>query len=674
MKKTTTLNVIFLIIAIILCFSFSIYKRNQQLDHWMKNKSQYFANNYLPSVSTMDAYYWLKYAKDKLTDVSEETEKSLRGFPSQLPYPENIPFFSKILAYGHKFFKSDGFDPLYFGSLKLSILFSSLFIIPLIIYLYLADAGTSGILGALIGTFSITYYQRTSVGRVDTDGLLMFLPLLIALVLLIALKTKKLSIKYFLAGGVALSFYLLSELHFAIRAASVGYFILLITALLLDKTNKKQIIGIAITYIILSNPLQIFISTKEVFAFLGSAYLLDKTKDTLDAMAMTVQTVSEAKTKSYNDVIFAVIKNNVLFIIGAIGTIALFITKFKNMIFLLPVLFLGIMPFFSSIRFSMFSGIFIGAGCGYIIWIITKYLFKILNSENKLYTNVASAIIILIFFFSVKGYTAYDYTPSPAIPVETAESILNLKEKLPENSVIYTWWDLGYPLEALGNFTTISDGGLENIEHRFALAKGFFLNNQNQLYNWISYISNEGLNEIKNILRKKDNEKLTEIVTHYQKTIPQNLNIYILYSSDLIDKLWNISKYATLINDNNKKTYYNKLKCFKYSNGRIFCEKYDIDVIRGSIVLKKTNQKAPLNRINRVINGYIAKNNFYNNLSRYYITFLLKNNNVKKILFYTSDMENTVFNNQYILGKINQEKFTEVFNNFPKIRVFKLNN
>jgi hypothetical protein len=89
--------------------------------------------------------------------------------------------------------------------------------------------------------------------------------------------------------------------------------------------------------------------------------------------------------------------------------------------------------------------------------------------------------------------------------------------------------------------------------------------------------------------------------------------------------------------------------------------------MRGSL------QKIPLYKISRVNNGYEIKSHIYNTMSKYYVSVLTKGNQVYKVLLYTHDMARTAFHQQYIEGKAG-DKFTEVYNNYPYVRVFRFNN
>ena len=86
--------------------------------------------------------------------------------------PKALPLLSRMLA---------DLSPLFGGDidktgLVLSPLLSSLFMIPLFLCCWRLGVPAAGLMGGLVATFCIEYYQRTSVGWVDTDSLNLFFP------------------------------------------------------------------------------------------------------------------------------------------------------------------------------------------------------------------------------------------------------------------------------------------------------------------------------------------------------------------------------------------------------------------------------------------------------------------------------------------------------------------
>ncbi len=665
MTKKNYLNIIFLIASIIVAFSLSIYKRNWQLKKWKEKPEFYFANNYLPAMSTLDAYYWLRYARDEITGDSKKIKKDLRRFPDRLKYPHPVPIFSRILSKFYKFFPSDEFDQLYVGSIKFCNILAGLFIIPLIIYIYLSGGYLSGFLASLIGTFSAAYYVRSSTGRVDTDGILMFAPFFVSLLFLLIIKSKKDWIKYSITIIIAIFFYLFSKIHIAIQAAMILYFIIFSIALIIHKEKLINKLLLPVLYILICNPLNFFHSIKRILFFLNSSYFL-KTNSIM-SIQKTIETVAEAQHFSLDFAIRNVFNNEIIFLLGLSGCIWFFIKKFKDSIFIIPIFIIGIYGLFGSIRFTMFLGIFIGLGIGFILTEIIKYLLKIFNKYNLFKLNVISLSLMLIFFIIFKNFTGYNFIPVPHCPIPIVEDIIKLKKQLPKNSVFFTWWDLGYTYEDIGRFITFIDGGIEDLERRFSVATAFLSDNDTKLHNLITFVSNNGFSEIRKIIYSKDKKKLQKIFK-YNKKIKYK-NIYLVYTVDLLQKADVFDNYAFLTNYESQDFHFYQLPCFQLTEDNVICNNFKIDLNTGYIVGFK---KVPVDKIIISKNGKITKSFVYKNHHTGKVIEILISKEIFNVRYISNDVFNTVFNKMFLLGIYNKKYFEEVFNHFPHIRVFKV--
>ncbi len=668
MNKNKIINLVIVFLSIFIAFSISIYKRNSQLKEWEEKLNSYFAFNKIPSMSTLDAYYWLRYARDEITGESKKIKKDLRRYPDRVPYPHPIPLFSRILAKTYKLFSSEGFDHLYIGSIKVCNIFAGLFIIPLIIYIYLSGGYLSGLLASLIGTFSYAYYVRSSTGRVDTDGILMFSPFFIALLFLLIIKLRNIWIKYILTFIIALFFSFLFKFHIAIQATMLLYFIIFLIALLINKEKVYNITGLSFLYFLVCTPQKFFIGIKNVIFFIKSSYFL-KTNSIL-SIQKTLETVGEAKHYSINFAMNYVFSNELFFIIGICGCIWFFIKNLKNSIFILPIFLIGIYGLFGSLRFTMFLGVFIGLGLGYLIVILINYLLKLGNKFSILNLNIISIVIIIISFFTIfKKFTGYYFIPSASCSTRIIEDIIKLKQKIPPNSVVFTWWDFGYIYEDIGRFITFIDGGIEDIERRLTVATGFLSDNQTKLHNLITYVSNNGFKKIRNIIIKKDKNEFAKILNNNQKI--KNHNIYIIFTIDLLEKADAFDNYAFLTNYESQDFHFYQLPCLFMAKDKIICDNFNIDLYNGFITGKV---KTPVDRIIFTENGHISKNlEFPEHHTNKYIV-IIKTNKIFNVRLISKDALNTVLNKMYLLGIVDKKYFEEVFNDYPYIRVFKVKN
>ena len=162
-------------------------------------------------MTTLDAPYWLRLAREyndvkfggealqrrKKRDKAEQSKNSesiptefLDHLPSSSETSEinyrDVPLLSFLIAHLSPYFNNNYYLT---GTLLIPVL-ASLFLLPLGIYFFLIGVPVSGMLGGLIGTFASGYYLRSSIGRIDTDMLNLFFPVLAGLFILLAGKAK----------------------------------------------------------------------------------------------------------------------------------------------------------------------------------------------------------------------------------------------------------------------------------------------------------------------------------------------------------------------------------------------------------------------------------------------------------------------------------------------------
>jgi dolichyl-diphosphooligosaccharide--protein glycosyltransferase len=143
---------------------FSLLPRVQQYQAWLGNPSDHWVGEI--SVVSADSYYWLRIARE-----IRDGETTFDGKDPHQDYPDGrertrVPAFSWLIAAFSPIFEGD----VYRTGIWLSIVLSSLFIIPLGLYGFSITYPIAGLLGGAVGTFSSIYMLRTSVSNIDTEG------------------------------------------------------------------------------------------------------------------------------------------------------------------------------------------------------------------------------------------------------------------------------------------------------------------------------------------------------------------------------------------------------------------------------------------------------------------------------------------------------------------------
>ena len=173
---------------------------------------------------------------------------------------------------------------------------ASLFVLPLGIYFFMIGIPLSGLLGGLIGTFASGYYMRSSIGRIDTDMLNLFFPVLAALFIMMAsrAKTDRYIFLYSLISGLSLHLF---QWWYNKSSFIFAFFIVLIISMFLQKIRFRTILLSSLMYLLCVNPSNLMTGLSSVIGQLSRCYSIQEDvsiSDSLkDAGVTSVGTIKE---------------------------------------------------------------------------------------------------------------------------------------------------------------------------------------------------------------------------------------------------------------------------------------------------------------------------------------------------------------------------------------------
>lgn len=666
--KKIPISLVLLIVFTAITFGISTYKRYWQLSIWNQQKEATYAKDGRISMTTLDAYYWTRLAKEyRNGKFGDNVTDSLKSYPDNEPYPSSPNMLVFLLEKVSKWFLNGN---IYMAGIYMIPIFASLFVIPIAIYFYRVGLGLTGIAGGIFGTFSYAYYVRSCNGRVDTDSLLLFFPIIVGLFFLLITQTEDKK-KQYIYAGLSGFFMLLMNWWYQHYGFAVVYGVILVIFLAVYRFKIKDIAILAGIYILLSNPYYFLLGLGNLFDFVFKTGYFHKTEFTIANISWPniIETISESNKRSYSEVLGMILGNPKVAAVALIGIAAAFIHKFKQMIPLWPLFALGSLAFISGNRFSMFFAPLAGAGLGYIIFLAIYYLVKYLKGNEKIVDYALPVIIYIIFFLSANSITAYNIVLPPSIPTPIQNSFLDIKEKLPKGAPVFTWWDFGYALMDIGEFSVYHDGGAHGADRSYFSAKAFVETDQKKMYAIISAIDNLQFKGINKLLddNKSANAVVEKIMQYDGK--PKNKNIFVLYTSDMIGKYgalaffgnWDFEKKST------KPEGYQGLNCNSFNGKVLQCENAILDLETGLI-----NKQIPIKRFVIAQNGQTVQNNEYPHSSDINIQMIAVNNNIIGVYLLSEKVFKSNFNQMYLLGNYDRELFEEIYNNFPHARAFKI--
>jgi hypothetical protein len=409
-------NVWLFVGAVLACFAVSAGVRYQQFEIWKQTPSAYFVAE-RPMMTTLDAPLWLRIAreydegvyreKDWLQVYPEGTnifqnsgtpEKFLDtpkknkhkgelgrhiGTTTEVRY-RDVPLLSYLIAHLAPFFNYNFFLA---GTLLIPVL-ASLFIFPLGFYFFRIGVPLSGLLGGLIGTFAGGYYMRSSIGRIDTDMLNLFFPIMAGLLILLAGQGKTERSVLLYSGGAGLSLFFF-QWWYDKAGFTLVYFMVLVFYLFVQKVRFRTILLGVFLFILFSKPTIFMNGTGAVDTFMKSYFSIEEahevlldTSNTPASFPNTMTTISEADHVPIEEVFRRVLSNTTLDWVGVLGFFVLAFFKWRVLLPLFPLLALGLLSFQSSNRFIMYLAPFVGVGLGWLLNIGLDGMFYFI-AKNK---------------------------------------------------------------------------------------------------------------------------------------------------------------------------------------------------------------------------------------------------------------------------------------------------
>lgn len=393
----------FVLFLIFITYSFSVLCRFYWI-YWASEFNEYFFNNELMIISN-DGYAFAEGARDMIAGFHQDNDLSYYGSSlSTLTYwiYKITPFSLETII------------------LYMSVFFSSLIVIPIILISNEYKKPLAGFIAALLACIANSYYNRTMAGYYDTDMLVITLPMFI-IFFMIRLINKKDFISLF-ALPFFVSFYLWwYPSSYALNFALIG--LLLIYSFIFHR--KENIFYLAFVlmiiaissiswfyqFAIISLIIALFAFKNEYFKikfiiFLGLLsvvlliisggldpiiyqlkFYIFKTENlgpnTKSFVYFNVnQTIQEVESIDYSTFMQRISSNELVFIFSFIGFLLL-IKKQKSAILMLPMLCLGFLALRGGLRFTIYSVGVMALGYGYFVCYFIDYFNNLKNKKKK---------------------------------------------------------------------------------------------------------------------------------------------------------------------------------------------------------------------------------------------------------------------------------------------------
>jgi len=451
---------------------------------WASEYPVFFWNNEL-MISTNDGYAFAEGARDMLAGFHQENDLSYYGYPlSTLTY-----WIVKFLGV-----------KLETAMIYMSVLFSSLVAVPVILIANEYKAKMAGFIAALLAVIANSYYNRTMAGYYDTDMLIITLSVFVVWGLVRVLEKK--DAKSLIIAPLSVLIYMWWYMSaFSLISILTGLFLLYtlifdrknplfyleISLLLLAISNldltlkfiaviviyalcllKKEVINLKIALGILAIIFVVFVIRGGLnpIIFQLKFYVF---RDAPEVGGMSFhffnvnQTIQESSVVDFTLFCERISANVITFLISLAG-VALFCFKHRSFAVSLGMLALGFLAFKSGLRFTIYAVPIMALGFGYLVEFVLANL-KLKEAVLNLIRAFIAALVLAPALIHIYGYKA-----EPVFVNKEVEILNKLKSIAGREDYVVAWWDYGYPIRYYSDVKTLIDGGKHLGRENFAVS------------------------------------------------------------------------------------------------------------------------------------------------------------------------------------------------------------
>ena len=660
--------------------------RNYELSIWDKNPS-IFSTEGEPRLRTGDPAYFIKNAQYLKSGILPARYMEKMYFPSLSGDIKkiNAPPLSHLISY---FAKDESLNEIVKAGNRLVLISSVITTIGIFFLFYVIGRPFEGVIASLGGGITTEYFNRSSIGYIDTDMLnLFFMYFMFAMIYLSSKNNSWFkSITFVVVSGlIAKIFYLWypkSEL-ILISFSSLVF----LTAV--NTKNWKRVLTNSMIFIFLSDP-QIYLNSLNI---LNNPYL----KNYLSANVNSIDLVD----RSYLSF------NNIFRYVGELNSISLSdLIKLEGSIFLgilcligialwgmtYPVIFMGFAPLIFFLLLSIFVGQralfyslpFFWFGFGYFMnFMIFKVIkFKKLLINHNLINIFSSLILISFTVFATGGIKKK--VGLTIIESSTTKAFIKMNEIVEDrsNSVLVTPWSYGYESILYNDLPILIHPGSPTSPRHYFISRAYTALDLKETSLILNYVASGNVEKIND--KEIDTfQKLSNDIYSHDKN---DLDIFMILTDQ--QRFWLKSDGATAYWDieKNKPYFFDELTAFDIFNLiEIDCDDLDPKTLTTICYDYGSKEEVPVNlalglwggepllkRVVQVANGKIEINEEYENAEGNYVFQIIKNldNNTSQLYLLHEVVFRSSYNQLFHLNE--NQNFELVYDDYPYTKIYKV--
>ncbi len=477
--------------------------RHNQWQYWHDHQDVFFADQ-SPLVSTTDAGYFLSYAENYSRGVMGYDFNQSRLYPDNADDTEarnlrDLPLLSVIIAHVAEWV-SNG-DLLTAGNMMIPV--TALLTAAMIgVMFWAAGYPAEGAIAATGMGLSTTYLVRSSIGRIDTDQLVVFFLALCLTLIILAARQKRMV----LTIGVAMLTGLALQLFFWWYLKSPFVVILPLmmgAAVWAHQFNVKRALLATAIVILVINPI-FFAATlwsfmMDVFGYLSGANTqADLTTDHIGlSFPNTFSTITELTHLDFLETLGLMTTHPYIGVVGAVGFLLFTIARPSKGLVFLPFFVMGMLAFIAGRRFAFFAAPFVWFGAAWLALSATRLVARFFaRAPSSGFSMAADGAVLGVagaLILATASTSMLNYIPKPSFDRPTIESFSAMRGFDQNNTgIIATWWDYGYMAHLKSGMATLHDGGGQQTPRTHLFARGLVSAETGELIQITKFITREG--------------------------------------------------------------------------------------------------------------------------------------------------------------------------------------
>jgi dolichyl-diphosphooligosaccharide--protein glycosyltransferase len=391
-----------------------------------------------------------------------------------------------------------------------------------------------------------------------------------------------------------------------------------------------------------------------------------------------------------------------LSVIGLIAFTLFALWRWRQMIPLIPVLLLGVLALVSSPRFVAYLAPFVGIGWGVVIGLITSNLgggvvsrrnggsgsmlrrvvpgsprFPELRlAKTSVMTAFEYTAVLALFFIWFAPNSARGSIPGPATVGPVFAALQELDTRLPHNSRLWTWWDLGFVILDTTSFGVYHDGAAQYTPQTNFIAASFVYPDQQLMHDVIHFVDHGGNRAINRLATQAENFD-TILAGIRQSSRPRLAKpVHVLFTPDMLLKYSSMRRLSPTRPAEQMPEPgigIQWLACDRIVADVMRCGSNAFDLRTGKIT-RSDRADAGNNQLRRAVmieSGKILRQREFSVDAQLSVEIIFESGELLAVYLLDEAAFASNMNQMFCLGRYDDTRFEEVFNEFPYARVFR---